>query len=206
MIAHRFRPIGWVAGVATAATALYLVSLQVAVERAKLDDVERRITGAHRDMRALQTELGTRASLRQLERYNGEVLALAAPAATQYVQEAAQLASLNLERSGPINDAPPAVMLASVRAAPSLAPVQTTAVPDAQPRFQRATYTKPDAPVQVERVAMLSASRTEPSILKTEPSISKRERSISKRERSILDRGTLGDLADAAARERRRTQ
>jgi hypothetical protein len=94
MIARRFSAFGWVAGSASAATALYLISLQVAAERAKLEAVEARIVAAQRDMMQLRTELSTRASYRQLEKWNGETLDLEAPRAAQYMTEAHQLASL----------------------------------------------------------------------------------------------------------------
>ena len=91
MIAQRFKAVGWVAMVAIAATFLYLISLQVAVERGKLEAVEAQINAAQREVRQLQTEMGTRASLRQLERWNGDVLALSAPKAKQFVNNGAQL-------------------------------------------------------------------------------------------------------------------
>lgn len=104
MIAHRLRPLGWVAAVALAALAFYLVSLRVASERGALEDVDHKILLAERDIRQLQTELGTRASLRQLERWNGEVLALAAPGAAQYLRDGVQLASLTTrdKPAGPV--------------------------------------------------------------------------------------------------------
>ena len=114
MIAQRFRALGWVAGIASAATGLYLVSLQVAAERAKLTAVEGRIAAAQHDMRQLQTELGTRANLRQLEKWNGETLSLAAPRAAQYLKGDYQLAALEAHVMKPI--AAP-VMLAAVEAA-----------------------------------------------------------------------------------------
>lgn len=124
MIGQRFRPLGWVAGVTTAATCLYMVSLQVAAERGKLDAVERQIAIAQRDMRQLQTELGTRASLRQLEKWNGDVLALSAPKAQQFLHGESELASLG---SGMIDDgtpnAPPAVMNASFSPDTPVAPM-----------------------------------------------------------------------------------
>jgi len=153
MIAQRFRPLGWVAGVATAATGLYLVSLQVAAERGKLEAVERQIVRAQRDMRQLQTELGTRASLRQLEKWNGDVLALSAPKASQYLHGEAQLASLGAGALGDTPAAPPAVMQASVPAAPAIERVEESAVPT----IQRATYVKPVGTLRPQRVAMLDA-------------------------------------------------
>ena len=61
MIAHRFRPVFWVVGCAVAATALYTVSLGVASERTRLEDLDHKIAMTRRDIRQLQTELGTRA-------------------------------------------------------------------------------------------------------------------------------------------------
>ena len=61
-----------VASCAGAALGCYLVSLRVASERASLEDVETRIVLAQRDMRVLQTEIGTRGRLAQLERWNAE--------------------------------------------------------------------------------------------------------------------------------------
>ena len=59
-----------VASCAGAALGCYLVSLRVASERAALEDVETKIVLAQQDMRVLQTEIGTRGRLSQLERWN----------------------------------------------------------------------------------------------------------------------------------------
>lgn len=93
MIARGFKPVGWVAGVAAAALCCYMLSLNVAAERAELASVERQIILAKRDIRALQTELGTRGRLQQLEHWNAEVLALSAPASDQFLKNAFTLAS-----------------------------------------------------------------------------------------------------------------
>jgi len=148
MIAQRFRHLGQVAMVATAATGLYLISLQVAAERGKLEAVERQIAEAKRDMRQLQTELGTRASMRQLERWNGEVLALSAPKASQFARDGAQLVALNLDPK-PAN-APPAAM--ALVSAPPKAEAGA-----AVPKAQNANYIAPAAEAQpkLQRVAML---------------------------------------------------
>ena len=113
MIAQRFRPVAWVAGVAVAATALYMVSLGVANERARLETIDRKIAMTKREIRQLQTEIGTRASLRQLERWNGDVLALGTPTATQFLSSEAGLASLDGTKL-PNGNVPPPVMMASV--------------------------------------------------------------------------------------------
>jgi hypothetical protein len=83
-----------VASCAGAALGCYLVSLRVASERAALEAVETRIVLAQRDLRVLQTEIGTRGRLAQLERWNVKVLALSAPSADQFLNGSFELARL----------------------------------------------------------------------------------------------------------------
>jgi hypothetical protein len=156
MIAQRFRALGWVAIVTSAATGLYLISLQVAAERGKLEAVERQIAAAQHDMRQLQTELGTRASMRQLERWNGEVLALSAPKASQFARDGAQLVALNFDDTGRAPNAPPPVMaMLTEKPAPAVAPAP--ARPVTTPTVQKANFVKPVRvePPKLQRVAML---------------------------------------------------
>jgi hypothetical protein len=89
-----FREVGWVAAVAGTALGCYMVSLKVASERASLEQVENRIVLAQRDIRVLQTEIGTRGRLEQLESWNVKVLALSAPQAQQFLEGEFQLATL----------------------------------------------------------------------------------------------------------------
>ncbi|WP_338501185.1 hypothetical protein V6R86_00735 [Sphingomonas kaistensis] len=89
-----FREVGWVAAVAGTALGCYMVSLKVASERAALEQVENRIVLAQRDIRVLQTEIGTRGRLEQLESWNVKVLALSAPQAQQFLEGEFQLATL----------------------------------------------------------------------------------------------------------------
>jgi hypothetical protein len=89
-----FRSVYMVATCAGAALACYLVSLRVASERAALEDVETRIVLAQRDLRMLQTEIGTRGRLAQLERWNASVLAMSAPSADQFLSGSFELAKL----------------------------------------------------------------------------------------------------------------
>jgi hypothetical protein len=119
MITQRFRPVAWVAGVAVATTALYLVSVKVASERGRLQKVDREIAQAHRSIRQLQTELGTRGSLRQLEKWNVEALALTTPKFEQYLSDADQLATMDTSKlkSAAPQSAP--MMVASARLQPA---------------------------------------------------------------------------------------
>lgn len=166
MIAQRFRPVGWVAGVAAAACALYLISLQVASERGRLEAIDRKIASTKRDIRQLQTELNTRGSLRQLERWNGEVLSLAAPTAGQYVNSEAALARFDKASLGDTPAAPPPVMMAVLKpeapppAEPSLIKRLTEPKPAPKPltKTDKAVQQALTAKPKPERVALLDGS------------------------------------------------
>jgi hypothetical protein len=94
MSVRNFGSLFMVASCAGAALGCYLVSLRVASERAALEDVETQIVLAQRDVRNVQTEIGTRARLSQLERWNARVLALSAPQADQFLKGGFELARL----------------------------------------------------------------------------------------------------------------
>jgi hypothetical protein len=94
MSSRSFHSLFMVASCAGAVLGCYLVSLRVASERASLEGVETRIVLAQRDLRVLQTEIGTRGRLAQLERWNVKVLALSAPSADQFLNGSFELAKL----------------------------------------------------------------------------------------------------------------
>ncbi len=111
MSARGFGSVLWAGAVAGAALGFYLVSLNVASERAELEGVENRIALAQRDIRLLQTEIGTRGRLAQLERWNVKFIRLAAPSADQFVEGGFQLATLVAPQKKPAVEVP--VVLAS---------------------------------------------------------------------------------------------
>jgi hypothetical protein len=94
MSSRSFRSVFMVSSCAGAALSCYLVSLRVASERAALENVEAKIVVAQRDMRVLQTEIGPRGRLSQLERWNAGAFALSAPQADQFVKGSFELAQL----------------------------------------------------------------------------------------------------------------
>src|SRR5687768_15271956 len=96
MIARGFKSVVWVAAVGGAALGCYMLSLQVATERADLAKVEARIIATKQQIRSLQTELGTRGRLSQLEQWNADVLALSAPASGQFLDNEVLLARLDM--------------------------------------------------------------------------------------------------------------
>ena len=191
MIAQRFRPVGWVAGVAAAACVLYLISLQVASERGRLEEIDRKIASTKRDIRQLQTEIGTRASLRQLERWNSEVLALSAPKANQYLRGEESLATLDRTGIGDAPTAPPPVMMAVMtqqprEAAPERSLIAKLTAPAPAPK----AMTETDKAVQR---AIAPRQSAQVAIVKLEK--------VAMLDRSLLDRATVSDLSRTAASE-----
>jgi hypothetical protein len=125
-----FRSLVMVASCAGAALGCYLVSLRVASERAALESVETKIVLQQRELRLLQTEIGTRGRLAQLERWNAKVLALSAPSADQFLQGSFEIARLAQPDRKVEFQAP--VMLASAPAPePRQAPVGQPETDDA---------------------------------------------------------------------------
>ena len=106
MSAHGFKSVFMAGGIAAAALGCYLVSLRVASERAALESVENKIVLAQRDIRLLNTEIGTRGRLAQLERWNVKVIRLSAPSADQFVESSFQLATLVRPETRPTIEAP----------------------------------------------------------------------------------------------------
>ena len=127
MSSRSFRSLFMVASCAGAALGCYLVSLRVASERSALEDVEMKIVLAQRDLRVLQTEIGTRGRLSQLERWNAGAFALSAPSADQFLKGGFELARLAQPERKVDFEAP--VVLAS-------APAPQKSIPIGQPEVE----------------------------------------------------------------------
>jgi len=130
MRGRSFRSVGWVATIASTALGCYLVSLRVASERAQLENVETEIVLAQRDIRVLQTEIGTRGRLAQLERWNVKVLALSAPSADQFVEGGFALAALAQPERKVDLDAPVVLASAPVANQPAAKIIEADYRPD----------------------------------------------------------------------------
>lgn len=144
------------ASVAGAALGCYLVSLNVASERSELESVAAKIVDTQREIRVLQTEIGTRGRLAQLERWNANFIRLSAPSADQILEGSFQLASMVKPPSKPAIDAP--MVLASApaeqRSGPA-APRPAGARPDQL--MQVASYT---VPLREERASKPAATES----------------------------------------------
>ena len=194
MITQRFRPVGWVASVAAAATILYMISLQVATERGRLEEIDSKIASTTREIRQLQTELGTRASLRQLERWNSEVLALSAPGAGQFLNNEAALASVDQSNIGKQTATTPMVAVMAT---------QTS---------QDANAAAP-APTLVAKIASVAMASPPVKLTKQDRAIQK-AMDMPKREgnrvalvdASLLDRGALEKAAKGEAQSQQKAR
>ncbi len=194
-----FGTLGKLVMVGIMAPAFYLVISQGAAERARVEAVERSIVQARKEIRDLETEFDTRANLAQLERWNGDVLALASPRAEQYVGGEHQLASLPGRTEGgnvalayvvpaapmeyvPLPVAPAAAPVTTPAAtAPAVAPAVTPKGTTPAPAAKAAP--RPTGPVQTAAVARAKA------------------RAVAMLDRTLLSDSTLGDLSRAARKE-----
>lgn len=147
MSVRSFHSVFMATAVAGAALGCYLVSLRVASERAALEDVEAQIVRTQGDIRLLQTEVGTRARLAQLERWNLRALSLSAPSASQILGDKFQLA--RLVRPEPKLDVEAPVVLASAPAPEPQRPLADDSDPDSASATQllhQASYETPPKP------------------------------------------------------------
>jgi hypothetical protein len=214
MIARGFKPVAWVAAIGTAALGCYMLSLQVAAERAELAGIERRIVSTRQQIRALQTELGTRGRLQQLEQWNAEVLALSAPVSGQFLESNVSLARFDVqpqpaaverevrmasaEITAPAAPAQPAVRLASAPA-PARAEAPVRAVAPAAPTIRRASLVTPPPTTPAQRPAV---RRTALDVAATPAAAPGRPgTAVPRRSAGLLDDSTLRELRSAARSE-----
>jgi hypothetical protein len=215
MIARSFRPVGWVAAVGAAALGCYMLSLQVAAERADLDRLDRRIITASQSIRSLQTELGTRGRMQQLEAWNEEVLALSAPVSGQFVEGDVSLARFDTRQPQIAPAAEVRLASAAVPAAPAppaaAGPQPTASASALPPLVRRASATLAPRP-QAAAVPIRTAAAAEPPRVRPAATPARtaaaqertRPAAASPRTRSagLLDDRTMRDLSSASRSER----
>ena len=204
--AYRLKGIGWFGGCVAIVLGFYLVSLQVAAERKKLETMDRKIDSAQRDIRALETEFETRANLAQLEKWNGETLALAAPVAGQFVTDEGALARLDVNQVGVTA---PGTKLAAL-VVPSLATVNVAApaatpapavvqVAAALPTAKRAVIKVAAIEKSAPMLAKLNeAARAKVAVAKVRP------QAVAMLDKKLLSDTTLGDILSSARAEARK--
>jgi len=181
MTGNGLKGFGWFLCGVVVAPVCYMMTSQVAAERAKLEAVDAAIAKAHQDIRGLETEFNTRASMAQVERWNGEFLSLTAPEPGQYLGDPNQLASLDPLNGGEIQNAalliPKGAPAATARAQAEAAPASST----------------PSEPARVAEVARRSGDATDRAPAGEE---------VAMLEKPLLSSSTMEDLQRRAGIER----
>jgi hypothetical protein len=224
----RLQSLFWVRLVTMGALGAYLVSLRAATERNELMRVRAQIAAARGDIRYLETEFASRASMRQLERWNAEDLRYATPTAAQYLNGERALASLDrIEPNGPAFVAPP-VLVAMVETPadlPSAAPPGTASPAASEIRSDMSIIRSAKA---ADNVTPAPAARAETKVASAAPSgtkarparaavaasppsppsrpspVARNAERMAMLDAKLLDDRTLGELTAQAASERRK--
>ncbi|MEZ0497467.1 hypothetical protein [Sphingomonas sp. IW22] len=200
MATKRLKGFGWFVCGVLVAPPCYLVSSWVAAERARVESLERAILTAKSDIRDLETEFQTRANLAQLEKWNGEVLALAAPRPDQYVAGEEALAQLHFAPAGEGAVSPVSYIVPSGIADNRLqtASVAAEAAPVPAPA---AAPAKVEQPRRAAPVALAAVSTPSPSRAMPAPKPVRKGQAVAMLDDVLLSDRTLGDLARGARAE-----
>jgi len=184
MSVQSFKGLGWLLCAVVVAPACYMVNSHGAAEQAKLNGMKSAIIQAQKDIRGLETEFQTRANLAQIERWNGDVLALAAPAPGQYLASETQLASL---------DQPAQIQNASL--------IVPAGAPGAQPAAAVAT-----ASVQPVQAAPAAQAASGKSVAQQDRELhdlmQKADKRVAMADKGVLSTSTIDDLKKLAQREK----
>ncbi|WP_245843845.1 hypothetical protein [Sphingomonas spermidinifaciens] len=205
MATKRLKGFGWFVCGVLVAPPCYLVSSWVAAERARVESLERSILAARRDIRDLETEFQTRANLAQLERWNGDVLALAAPRPDQYVASEEALAQLHFAPAGEgaVRPASYIVPAGYAQASPPPQPVVPVAAPrPAAPVAPAPVVPTRQAPAPVALAAAAPASPTRAIAAPKPAKPVRKAQAVAMLDNALLSDSTLGDLARGARAER----
>lgn len=204
--AYRLKGIGWFGASVLVVLGFYLVSLQVASERKKLEQLNARIMTAERDIRALETEFDTRANLAQLERWNGDTLALSAPTAGQFVSDETSLASIDV--NAPVGVPSPSAEIRTAQlVVPAGAPAQaamTLVAANAPAPTAAVTPVRRTQVVASSGVAQGDAARATVARVAVAAVAKVRPQAVAMLDRKLLSENTLGDILSGARAEARK--
>jgi len=185
MAIQSFKGLGWLLCAVVVAPACYMVNSHGAAEQAKLNAMKGAILQAQKDIRGLETEFQTRANLAQIERWNGDVLALAAPAPGQYLASETALASL--DQPAQIQNAS-LIVPTGAPAAQTAAAVATAAVAPVQA-----------APAPVQPVPGKSVAQQDREL---HDLMKKADKRVAMADKGVLSTSTIDDLKKLAQREK----
>jgi len=202
----RLRNLGWLALVFMVAILLYPLSLNVAATHSDLVAVDREIMDTKREISFLQAEIRTRASLQQLEEWNELLYGYQPPAADQFVNGEAALASL----TGDLPDAKPVMMAAADVPAPQVVAepevVKEAVVEAPKQAASKAVATKA-TPTKLAandvKIFATPVKRAAPKVEAPKVEQSRTER-LARMDEKLLSDDLLRDISAKAAKERRR--
>jgi hypothetical protein len=208
MAVHGFRGLGWFLCVAVVAPTCYMVNSHGAAERARLKAMQLAIITAHKDIRALETEFDTRANMAQIERWNGDVLAMNAPQPQQYLASASGLAALD-QPAAPAASGTAPVQTAALVIPTGMRPVETAPVaptPAAAPAAAKPVATAAAAPVKAPAAKPVTVVRVAQRDNAPEQDLGKLMQKVDRArlatpDRPLLSAATISDLRRVAKRE-----
>lgn len=221
MIARSFKSVAWVAAIGAAALICYMFSLRGAAERADLVQLDRDVVRLQQSIRTLQTELGTRGRIDQLQHWASADFGFAAPVASQFVADEMTLARLDQPTEPAPLETP--VRMAQAPATPSPAapspaapPVRTAPAPAPAPALPRVIQAAAPqrnarpAPAAAPQPILHRASAATPTRAAPRPAASpvraatRAAATAPVQSRPIVSEGTLRDLSARERAERSR--
>ena len=203
---QRLRNLGWLALVFMVAILLYPLSLNVAAMHSNLVAVDREIMDTKREISFLQAEIRTRASLQQLEEWNELLYGYQPPAADQFVNGEAALASL----TGDLPESKPVMMAAATVPAPQVvaepAVVKEAVAETPKQAAPKAAATKAVATKRAANDVRIFATPVKRAAAKVEaPKVEQsRTERLARMDEKLLSDDLLRDISAKAANERRR--
>ena len=203
---QRLRNLGWLALVFMVAILLYPLSLNVAATHSNLVAVDREIMDTKREISFLQAEIRTRASLQQLEEWNELLYGYQPPAANQFVNGEAALASL----TGDLPETKPVMMAAATVPAPQVvaepAVVKEAVAETPKQAAPKAAATKAVATKLAANDVKIFATPVKRAAAKVEaPKVEQsRTERLARMDEKLLSDDLLRDISAKAANERRR--
>jgi len=210
MSARSFKSVGWVAGIGAAALTCYMFSLSVASERAELARLDSQIVELKQSIRTLNTELGTRGRVHQLQHWASADFGFTAPSAGQFLESEVTLAQLELPSERSAMESPVRMADAS-QPAPAMPRVVQASAPSAAPAPARPAVTVASQPRAAQQPLLRQASVTRTPTTSTQRPTATTQRTASaerpaatpqrnaSRASSLLNDRTLRELS---ARER----